>query len=225
MFTGIVQKKVKVISYDQGNAIGVLTLDRGDTDLSDAQIGDSIAVNGVCLTLTRFDQTTMQFDIVRSTMDKSNLHALKPNDLVNIEKSFKSGERNSGHEVSGHVDGMGHIHAKDVIGESHRIQIKVPDILMRYIFAQGFIALNGISLTISAIDKDNNLFEIWIIPETARVTNICDLEIGAPINIEIEKRTQIMVDTIRDTVKEYLDTGDLNHAMNDIHGATKTTSK
>jgi riboflavin synthase len=209
MFTGIVQKKVSVVSYDKGDAIGILTLDRGDIDLGDAEIGASIAVNGVCLTLTQFTDETMQFDIVQSTMDKSNLHALSAGDLVNIEKSLKMGDANSGHEVSGHVDGMGHIHAKDIIGESHRIQIKLPDELMRYIFAQGFIALNGISLTISDIDKEQNTLEVWIIPETARVTNICDLHIGDPINIEIEKRTQIMVDTIRHAVKDYLDNGDV----------------
>jgi riboflavin synthase len=215
MFTGIVQKKVQVASYDKGNEIGILTLNCDGLSIETDEIGASIAVNGVCLTLTQFDDSSMQFDVVRSTMDKTNLHALTNGNFVNIEKSLITGDANSGHEVSGHVDGMGTIHKKDVVGESHRIQIKLPSHLMRYIFAQGFIALNGISLTISDIDKDNHIFEIWVIPETARMTNICDLNIGDSINVEIEKRTQIMVDTIRDTVKDYLDSSD-NEKMNHL---------
>jgi riboflavin synthase len=204
MFTGIVEKKLAVKGYEYNSDIATLTLTRDGFDLSECPIGASIAVNGVCLTLTSFDDDIMGFDIVQSTMDKTNLSTLKIGDHVNVEKSMVVGDRNSGHELSGHVDFKAEIISSVNNGDSFQIEMAIPKAQMRYFFPQGFIAVNGISLTIADIDKDKNTIGLWIIPETARVTNICDIAIGNHVNIEVERKTQVMVDTIHDAVKEYL---------------------
>ncbi|SEL57676.1 riboflavin synthase [Nitrosovibrio tenuis] len=183
MFTGIVEAigEIKhVMPLEKGISLRVAS---GTLDLSDINTGDSIAVNGVCLTVTALANEEFSVDVSRETINCTE-GLDKQGGRVNLEKALRLSDRLDGHLVSGHVDGVGETVKFEQVGESWLLTIKVPDPLLKYIARKGSITVNGVSLTVNRIDK--NEFEVNLIPHTLAVTTLADLKAGAKVNLEVD---------------------------------------
>jgi len=195
MFTGIVQGTAQIQSIVEKANFRTHTVKMPQELLADLEIGASVANNGVCLTVTKIDGDSVSFDLMTETLRITNLGGLKPGDWVNIERAMKFGAEVGGHILSGHV----YCTAKVVqrIPSENNLQIwfelPTPDV-MKYILTKGFIAVDGISLTVSEV-KDNR-FSVNLIPETVHRTLIAKREVGDLVNIEIDPQTQAIVDTV-----------------------------
>ncbi len=186
MFTGIVvgTGKVKNISKNTKNRSAIqMTVDLGKQSKG-LKIGQSVALNGVCLTVTKLTKNLGRFEMIDETTKKTDLGNLKTGSIVNIERSLKAGDRLEGHFVLGHVDGVGII--KKILKKPKEVQVwfEVPKKLARYIVKKGSIAIDGISLTVVEVKK--NLVSISLIPHTIEVTNFKTKKVGDKINIETD---------------------------------------
>ena len=148
--------------------------------------------------------TNASFDVMLQSINITTLGLYEPGQRVNIERAAKDGAEIGGHPLSGHVDFFATIVSVSVFEGNKVLRFAVPAEFMRYIFSKGYIAVNGCSLTISEANKQENWFEVWLIPETRRVTVFEQKVAGDKVNVEIERSTQVAVDTIRDTVQETL---------------------
>ncbi len=195
MFTGIVQDLVSVQSVtDEGDLIR-LGLDLGDlTD--NLQLGASVAVNGTCLTVTRIEQGTAYFDVIMETLRTTNLGNLQEGHLVNVERSFQVGDEVGGHIVSGHVTATARILEKRITGNDHVVRFTLAPQWMKYVFHKGFIALDGASLTVSAVDRQKGEFEVSLIPETLERTTLGRRSEGEAVNVEVDAQTMTTVETV-----------------------------
>ncbi len=195
MFTGIVQDLVTVQAViDEGDLVR-LALDLGEmTD--NLKLGASVAVNGTCLTVTRVEQGTAYFDVIVETLRTTNLHALRDGDLVNVERSFQVGDEVGGHIVSGHVTSTAALVQRRVAGNDHVLTFALDPRWMKYVFHKGFIALDGASLTVSAIDRDAHEFSVSLIPETLQRTTLGRINEGRHVNVEVDAQTLTTVDTV-----------------------------
>ena len=184
MFTGIIQAKgrVKEVSHSDKGALFVFESD--SLDMSSVSIGDSIAVNGVCLTVIDFCDSNFSADVSQETLDCSIFDKLQIGQNVNLEKSLRLNQGIDGHLVSGHVDGIGKIDSISAEGESTRINIEIDQSLEKYVAKKGSICINGVSLTVNSIE--NNIIGINIVPHTFTLTTFGELEVGARVNIEID---------------------------------------
>lgn len=182
MFTGIVAAIGK-ISHLQTLERGLrLTVEAPALDLSDVAIGDSIAHDGVCLTIVEKSASSYKIDVSRETLDCTvGLDALRE---VNLEKALRLADRLGGHLVSGHVDGVGEVVKFQPLGESHELVIRAPQALAKYIARKGSIAVNGVSLTTNAVNGAE--FSINLIPHTVAVTTLRDLAAGSRVNLEVD---------------------------------------
>lgn len=153
-------------------------------DLSTCRIGESISVNGVCLSVTAMKQQTFTADVSEETLSRSTLGLLKQGDEVNLERAMRISDRLGGHLVSGHVDGVGKIRKIEQRGASWRVEIGIDPGVARYTIEKGSIAVDGISLTINRCNETG--FEVNIIPQTAGETNILNKKVGDPVNIETD---------------------------------------
>ncbi|MGB2079380.1 MAG: riboflavin synthase, partial [Vibrio sp.] len=180
MFTGIVEA-VGVIRRitPKGEDIR-LTLDAGQLDMSDVQLGDSIATNGVCLTVVEFDQHSYSADLSLETLKRTSFSQLGVGSKVNLEKAMLPTTRFGGHIVSGHVDDVGQIVERHTVGRAVEYWIEVPEHLERYIAEKGSITIDGISLTVNALRK--KAFKITIVPHTSEQTTIDTFEVGRRVN-------------------------------------------
>ncbi len=182
MFAGIVAAVGRIVSEDTyGDGVRI-RIDVGAWPLDDVKVGDSIAVQGVCLTVVARDRNTFDADVSRATLEVT--HGLSNGAQVNLEKSLRLGDRVDGHLVYGHVDGVGHVVAMDDLGGSARVVIEAPAALARYIAAKGSIAVDGVSLTVNAVR--GSTFEVNIIPHTRTVTSFGRLAKGERVNLEID---------------------------------------
>lgn len=145
---------------------------------------DSIAVNGVCLTVVSHDARSVRFDVVPETLERSALGSLAPGSPVNLELSLRLGDRLGGHLVYGHVDGTARIVSKEREGQGHRIAFDLPDALVPYVVQKGYLAIDGISLTIASVA--NGRFEVALIPETSARTTLGPKGVGDVVNLEID---------------------------------------
>jgi riboflavin synthase len=183
MFTGLVKELGTVESLR--NRAGITELTVKSKNLSrESQLGDSISVNGVCLTVTSVEGELLSFDLSDETLRKTNLGILKKGDYVNLEPSLRASDRLGGHIVTGHVDGIGKIKSKTKVGEVFHIEIETPETLMRYIVRKGSIAVDGISLTVADVSESS--FKVVIIPHTAKVTTIGYKNVGDTVNLETD---------------------------------------
>jgi riboflavin synthase len=184
MFTGIIQAKgrVKEVTHSDKGALFVFESD--SLDMSSVSIGDSIAVNGVCLTVIDFCDSNFSADVSQETLDCSIFDKLQIGQNVNLEKSLRLNQGIDGHLVSGHVDGIGKIDSISAEGESTRMNIEIDQSLERYVAKKGSICINGVSLTVNSIE--NNIIGINIVPHTFTLTTFGELEVGARVNIEID---------------------------------------
>jgi riboflavin synthase len=183
MFTGIIEGLGTITGIRPSSRLKHLSLD-ADFDLDQTKIGDSIAVDGACLTAVEVDGKHFEVDVSAETLAKTTLGKAKIGDRVNLERAIRLADRIDGHLVSGHIDGIGSITQRKSMGNAIYINIQVPESLFRYLIRKGSIAVDGISLTINDYSRDG--FEVSIIPHTAKHTTLGIKKIGATVNIETD---------------------------------------
>lgn len=181
MFTGIIEEVGKVAKIHKQGEFAQLTI-TGSKIFSDMQLGDSIAVNGVCLTVTAFGNQHFCADVMSETLNRTALGELQPNSPVNLERAMAANGRFGGHIVSGHIDGTGEIVSITPAQNAVWYQIKTEPKLMRYIIEKGSITIDGISLTV--VDCDESSFRVSIIPHTLSQTTLGTKKIGSRVNLE-----------------------------------------
>jgi riboflavin synthase len=171
----------------------------------DLAIGASVACDGVCLTVTALQgDDQADFDVMQQSLNLTTLGALREGSTLNVERAARDGAEIGGHPLSGHVDFTATLAGVRQPENNHVLRIQVPEPWMRYVFAKGYIAINGASLTVAEADRRAGWFEVWLIPETLRMTTFGDKQPGDALNIEIERSTQVFVDTVRDALEERL---------------------
>ena len=207
MFTGIVQGVGAVCATADSQGLRRLSLSCPEGFLADIQTGASIAVDGVCLTVAGFDErrARVDFDVMQQTMSVTTLGRLGPSAAVNLERAARQGAEVGGHALSGHVDFLARLQQVSQPENNHVLRVQVPDPWMRYIFAKGYVAVNGASLTVAQAHCDpdgSGWFEVWLIPETLRLTTFGSKAPGDALHIEVDRATQALVETVRRTVDE-----------------------
>ena len=183
MFTGIIQEVGKVKEITRSTDFAQIEITCGEV-LSHLNIGDSIAVNGVCLTATKINTVSFEADVMIKTLELTSLGKLSNSDLVNLELAMLASDRFGGHFVQGHVDAVAVVTKTLVTKDWTQIQIKVSPDLLKYIVAQGSICLDGVSLTVGEVAQD--LISVWLIPKTLEKTNFADKKIGDVLNVEVD---------------------------------------
>lgn len=181
MFTGIVEEVGKILQIEKGSKSSILHIE-GNLIFDDLKIGDSVAVNGVCLTVTSLSSHTFTADVMSETLSRSSLGTLQKNSPVNLERAMAANGRFGGHIVSGHIDGTGIIESIKRDDNAIWYTIKTPEKLMRYIVEKGSIAIDGISLTVAKLTKTS--FLVSIIPHTVKATTLGTKGVGAVVNLE-----------------------------------------
>jgi len=208
MFTGIVQGVASVAAITDRPGLRSFTLQFPAGFCSGLEIGASVSCDGVCLTVTALHEgERADFDVMQQSLSLTTLAGLGQGSPLNVERAARDGAEIGGHPLSGHVDFMGTIAEVRRPENNHVLRITVPPRWMRYIFAKGYIAINGASLTVAEAHREPGKagwFEVWLIPETLRMTTFGDKVEGASLNIEIERQTQVFVDTVRDAIDERL---------------------
>ena len=186
MFTGIIEGLGNIVSFDKktnNRSAAKMKINIGKI-AKDLKIGDSVAINGVCLTAVSISKGITEFEMIGETIKKTNLGSLERGDKVNIERSLKIGERLEGHFVLGHVDGIGIISKIEKQSNQIQIWIKLPKGLSKYVIKKGSITVDGISLTVVDVLKDK--FSVSIIPHTMQITNLNYKKVGDKVNIETD---------------------------------------
>ncbi len=182
MFTGLVEATGSVnyieMRGDQARMVVALPFAK---ELSD---GESVAINGCCLTVTEFDDTSASFDVLKQTLDVTSLGEIAAGSLVNLERAMMAGDRFGGHFVQGHVDGTGVILDLSEHGSDHRLEIEIPQSLMQYCIDKGSLTIDGISLTIAELTEKSAVF--WIIPHTWELTRLNQAKVGQKVNLEAD---------------------------------------
>jgi riboflavin synthase len=182
MFTGIVEEAGRVAEIKETAQSIRLTVG-ADLVCGGTKIGDSIAVNGCCLTVVSVGQT-LGFDLLRETWQRTNFHAVAPGSVVNLERSMAADGRIHGHFVTGHIDGTGRIIHFEQRGADWYLQVEAPQEILRFVVFKGAIAVDGISLTVAKVDATS--FAVWIIPHTYDVTALCERKVGSLVNLEAD---------------------------------------
>ncbi len=181
MFTGLIIELGEIVSLEKKTESARLSL-RANEVVKDAALGDSIAVNGVCLTAVNIEKDILYFDVSFETLKSTNLGNLKRGDRVNLEPSLRPNSKIGGHFVTGHVEDIGKIRSKTPLGNAVRIEIETQDNVLRYLVEKGSVAVDGISLTVVDVLKD--AFSVVIIPHTAKLTTIGFKNVGDTVNLE-----------------------------------------
>jgi riboflavin synthase len=208
MFTGIVHGTATVRRLQARPGLVSLELDFPPGFAAGLEIGASVAVDGVCLTVTQtLGDAAAAFDVMQQTLSLTTLAALREGARVNVERAARDGAEIGGHPLSGHVDFRATVQSIRRPENNHVLRLAVPAPWMRYVFAKGYIAVDGASLTVGEAGRaadGSGWFEVWLIPETLRMTTFGDKREGDAVNIEIERQTQIVVDTVERVLDERL---------------------
>ena len=181
MFTGIVERTTRVVAVADGPMFRRLTL---ASHWSDLRAGESIAINGVCLTVAELAPDRVGFDVIQETLSKTNLGLLQTDDEVHVERSLRVGDRLDGHFVQGHVDGTSPLIGQTNNSKEFRLKLQCPHELAKFLSPKGSVAVDGVSLTIAAVDGDT--FEVALIPTTLQLTALGRRAIGWPFNLETD---------------------------------------
>ncbi|MCS3454770.1 riboflavin synthase [Aeromonas rivuli] len=185
MFTGIIETMGTLVELRRQGEDVVLTVEAPGLDFSDVKLGDSIATNGVCLTVVTLGDKRYSADVSLETLSRSGFAQARVGDRVNLEKALTPSSRLGGHLVSGHVDGVGEVKSKSSSGRAIEYWVKAPAELSRYIAEKGSIAVDGISLTVNAVKGDD--FRLTIVPHTAQETTIANWKPGHRVNLEVDQ--------------------------------------
>ncbi len=204
MFTGIVKGLGRIAGIERRSGLVTFDIELPAGAESGLEIGASVAVDGVCLTVTSASGRHATCDVMQETLTRTTLGGLGEGACVNIERAAKDGAEIGGHPLSGHIDCVVQVADVQTPDNNRVLTLQVPRPWIRYVFAKGYIALDGASLTVASVDKRASTFTVWLIPETLRMTTFGEKAIGARINMEIERSTQVTVDTIRDFLEERL---------------------
>lgn len=194
MFTGIVQGTATICSIEKKQDFMQLTVELPFDRCNNIEIGASIALNGTCLTVTEFDSNLVSFDLIMETLRVTNLGQLSVGDSVNFERAARFGDEIGGHVLSGHIHSQ--VEIVDIVETENNciLWFEADRQWMKYLFAKGFVALNGCSLTIGEIQDKR--FNVYLIPETLSITTFGHQRLGSKINMEIDAHTQAIVDTV-----------------------------
>ena len=183
MFTGIVEAAGEVVSFQPGANAWKLVVQAGATS-SAVAAGDSVAVNGCCLTAVQIAGGQLQFDVLEETRRLTNFSALRPGSLVNLERSLRFDGKVGGHFVTGHIDGVGTALVFEQRGQDHYLRVRAPAGAGRYLVHKGSVAIDGISLTVADVAGDD--LAVWLIPHTIEVTNLREKRAGDLVNLEFD---------------------------------------
>jgi riboflavin synthase len=183
MFTGIIAALGNIVEVDRRPQGLRLHIDAGTLDLSDLAVGDSVAVNGVCLTAISVRHGHFDVDVSQETLDCTV--GLERSGEVNLEKALRLADRLGGHLVSGHVDGVGEVRVFEAIGDSWHLIVRAPQALAKFIARKGSIAIEGVSLTVNDVNDAD--FEINLIPHTLSMTTLKNLSVGSKVNLEVDQ--------------------------------------
>ncbi|KAF1019441.1 MAG: Riboflavin synthase [Paracidovorax wautersii] len=194
MFTGIITGVGRIaVVHDLGSSFShgkQLTIETPAGYLDDVALGDSIAINGACMTVTAFDAAAGRFQVDVSAESLDKTRGLDQPGTVNLEKAMRANDRLGGHIVSGHVDGIGEVARFEQVGESHELQVRCPPALAKFLAYKGSITINGVSLTVNAVqdlpDGQGSVVSINLIPHTVENTALGQLAAGSPVNLEID---------------------------------------
>jgi riboflavin synthase len=208
MFTGIVQGVAQVAQLQDLPGLRSFTLAFPPGFTQGLEIGASVAVDGVCLTVTSLiGKDAARFDVMQQSLALTTLGDLREGSAINVERAARDGAEIGGDPLSGHIDFKATVDSIRKPDNNHVLRIAVAAPWMRYVFAKGYIAVNGASLTVAEAQRHRDgsgWFEVWLIPETLRMTTFGSKAEGATLNIEIERATQVFVDTVRDAIDERL---------------------
>ena len=193
MFSGIVQTVGKIESIKDTNHIKTIRIETHGDYLEDIAIGQSVSVDGVCLSLVKKNNEYCEFEAVEETINRTTLGSYKQGTKVNLEKSLKFGDTVGGHFVSGHIHTRGRIVEVELVGESKNILVEIEEKWIKYLTEKGYISVNGASITIGKVSK--NTFYIHLIPETLKTTNLDELVYDSYVNLEFDQTTIAIVDT------------------------------
>ena len=194
MFTGIVAASCEVVSTEQGEEVRSIVVDLSGYD-DDLEIGASVAIDGVCMTVVSSIDGNVQFEAIAETLERTTMGLLKQGSRVNIERSLRMGDELGGHILSGHIMSTARILQRNQKGEGIDLLIEHQADTKPYILEKGYVAVDGMSLTVGEVQSEG--FNLHIIPETLRITTIGAKTEGDLVNIEVDSRTQAVVDTIR----------------------------
>lgn len=183
MFTGLVEEIGKIESIIKSEKSAKIII-KANKVLKNVMLGDSIATNGVCLTVTSFDSNKFSVDVMAETMRRSNLKSISPGDEVNLERALRLGDRLGGHIVSGHIDGMGIIRGYEREDNAIWVSISASPEILKYIVQKGSIAIDGVSLTVAYVDE--SIFKVSIIPHTKDMTTLLRKKVGDEVNLECD---------------------------------------
>ena len=198
MFTGIIQGVGDIVSVSESNTVTSVSINLPSVE--GLQIGASVSINGVCLTVVSITEEKVKFDIITETLNRTNLGDLSVGSLVNIERSLKFGDEIGGHILSGHIMATGIISSRVKSGDQMTFSILASPSTHKYLTEKGYIAIDGISLTVGKVE--NGIFHLHIIPETLRLTTLGSKQIGDVVNLEIDSNTQLIVETIERLMKD-----------------------
>lgn len=182
MFTGLIESVGTVCSLEERGDQARLTVSAPFSE--DVKLGDSVAINGCCLTVVEFNAETLAFDLLKQTLSITSLGELKEGSLVNLERALAVGDRLGGHFVQGHVDSIGKVVDLSEDGQDHRYEVSLPPEISQYCISKGALCLDGISLTIAELRENSAVF--WITPHTFVATNLQDKKVGDTINLEAD---------------------------------------
>tara|TARA_B100000886_G_scaffold281844_1_gene205976 strand:+ start:215 stop:817 length:603 start_codon:yes stop_codon:yes gene_type:complete len=193
MFTGIVAGTAPIVDISGDDSVRTFSVDLNGFD-SDLEIGASVSLDGVCMTVVDIKNGIVSFDAISETLDRTTLSNRMVGDLLNVERSLRYGDELGGHILSGHIIGTAEILKREEVGDGVDFLISIPDGCNQFILEKGYIAVDGMSLTIGKCDED--CFFLHIIPETLRITSIGNKSKGDLVNIEIDSKTQAVVEAM-----------------------------
>jgi riboflavin synthase len=196
MYTGIVQGCFSVVAVEKKAGLHTLTVALDVERCRDVQIGASVAVDGVCLTVTAINGEQLVFDVMQQTLQQTTLGRLQPGDRVNIERSARYGDEIGGHAMSGHIDAALEIVALHESENNRELTFRLPQSLVPYVFERGYVGLDGCSLTVARYAPEAAEFTVCLIPETLRVTTFGAKTVGDNVNLELDRQTQAIVDSV-----------------------------
>ena len=185
MFTGLIQAVGQVSSIERQESSARLEISSKEIASEIAQ-GDSVSVNGVCLTVVSFDESEFTVDVMVQTLNLTSTGSLKVGSAVNLELATRTADRLGGHIVQGHVDGVAEVVAISADSQWTRMDMSIPKELMKYVVAQGSICVEGVSLTVGELNDPADQISVWLIPETLANTNLSQKQVGTALNIEVD---------------------------------------